>query len=132
QRVERMAELALRRLALEKLQVVDDEDVDAAQRLLEGERRLRLQCRYEAVHEFFGGEIEHLALADGISGPGDRLQQVGLAEAHAGMDVERVEHDRIAAPGGRDLLRRRVCQRVGTANRKAVDGEARVERRAAE
>ena len=40
QRVERVAELGLRRLALQELQVVDHQHVDAAQRLLEGERRL--------------------------------------------------------------------------------------------
>ena len=34
--------------------------VDAAQRFLEGERRLRLQRGDEAVHEFFGGEIRTL------------------------------------------------------------------------
>ncbi len=44
QRVERVAELDLRRLALQELQVVDDQHVDAAQRFLEGERRLRFSA----------------------------------------------------------------------------------------
>ena len=62
QRVERVAELDLRGLALQELQIVDHQHVNAAQRFLEGERRLRLERGDEAVHEFFGGEIQHLAL----------------------------------------------------------------------
>ena len=81
QRVERVAELGLRRLALQELQVVDHQHVDAAQRLLEGERRLRAQRRDEAVHELLGGEIEHLAVGAVVAGPGGRLQQMRLAEA---------------------------------------------------
>ena len=41
QRIQRVAELLLDRLALEKLHVVDDQHVDAAQPLLERDRRLR-------------------------------------------------------------------------------------------
>ena len=43
QRVERVAELGLGRLALQELQIVDHQHVDAAQRVLEGERGLALQ-----------------------------------------------------------------------------------------
>ena len=127
-----MAELGLRRLALQELQVVDHQHVDAAQRLLEGERGLRAQRRDEAVHELLGGEIEHLALAAGVAGPGDRLQQMGLAEADAGMDVERVEHHRLAAPGQRHLLGGGMGERVGAADHEGVEGQPRIERRAAE
>ncbi len=62
QRVQRVAELGLRRLALQELQVVDHEHVDAAQRFLEGKRGLVLQRGDEAVHELLGGEIEHAAI----------------------------------------------------------------------
>ena len=112
QRVERVAELGLRRLALQELQVVDHQHVDAAQRLLEGERRLGAQRRDEAVHELFGGEVEHLALGAVVAGPGGRLQQMRLAEADAGVDVERVEHHRLAAARPTPLASRRhapVC-----------------------
>ena len=49
----------LDRLALDELHVVDDQQVDAAQALLEGERGLRLQGGDEAVHEAVGGEVDH-------------------------------------------------------------------------
>ena len=132
QRVQRVTEFRLGRFALQELQIVDHQHVDAAQRLLEGERGLRLQRGDEAVHEFFGGEVEHLALAARIAGPGDGLQQMGLAEPDAGMNVERVEHHGIAAPPFRDLARRGMGQRVGAADDEASEGQSRIERRAAE
>ena len=58
QRIERMAELGLNRFALQKLRVVEDQEVDGAQALLEGDRRLRLQRGDEAVHEFFRRQID--------------------------------------------------------------------------
>ena len=119
-------------LALQELQIVDHQHVDAAQRFLEGQRGLRLQRGDEAVHEFLGGEIQHLALAAGIAGPGHRLQQMGLAEADAGMDVERVEHHAVAAAAFGDLARGGMRQRVGAADHEASEGQARIERRAAE
>ena len=87
QGVERVAELRLRRFALKKLQVIDHQDINGAQRLLERQCTLRPQRGDEAVHEFFRGEIEHLALGGGVAGPGHRLQQMGLAQADAGMNV---------------------------------------------
>ena len=94
QRVERVAELDLRRLALQELQVVDHQHVDAAQRFLEGERGLRFERGDEAVHELLGRQIQHLAVGHAVAGPGERLQQVRLAEPDARMDVERIEHHR--------------------------------------
>ena len=55
-----------------------------------------------------------------------------LAEADAGMDVERVEHHRLAARRQRHLLGGGVRQRVGAADHEAVEGQPRIERRAAE
>ena len=89
QGVQRVAEFLLDLLALDELHVVDDEQVDAAQALLEGERRLRLQGGDEAVHEAVGREIDHPAplrahlVADG-------MQKMRLAEADARMEIERV------------------------------------------
>ena len=132
QRIERMAELRLGGLSLQKLQIVDDQNVDAAQRFLEGERRLGFQGGDEPVHEFLGGEIEHPALARRVAGPGDRLEEMRLAEPHASVDIERIEHHRIAAPRHRDLLGGGMCERVGAADRERVECQARIERRAAE
>jgi hypothetical protein len=111
QRVQRVAELGLGRFALQELQVVDHQHVDAAQRLLEGERRLRLQRRDEAVHEFLGGEIEHLALAAPNCRPRSPPAADGFCRADAGVDVERVEHHGIAAAAFRDL-RAAACASV--------------------
>ena len=83
----------------------------AAQHFLEGDGRLGAQRRDKAVHEPFGGQIQHLAFA-AVAGPGDRLQQMGLAEADAGVNVERIEHQRIAAAARRHLARRGMRKRI--------------------
>ena len=114
------------------MQVVDHQHVDAAQRLLEGQRRLRLQRRHEAVHELLGGEIKHLALAARVAGPRHRLQQMGLAEADAGVDVKRIEHHGVAATALGHLTRGGMRQRIGPADDKASESQARIERRAAQ
>ena len=132
QRIERVAELGLGRLALEKLQIVDHQHVDAAQRLLERERRLGAQRRDEPVHELLGREVEHLAVGALVAGPGDGLEQVGLAETDAGMDVERIEHHRLATARRRHLFRRGMRQRVGAADDEAFECQPQVERRTAE
>ena len=114
QRIECVRELRVGLLALQELQVVDDEHVDAAQRVLQCKRILRPQRGDEDINESLGGEIEHLAVARRVAGPGDRLQQVRLAETDAGMNVQRIEHDRIAPKRDRDLPGRGVSEGVGT------------------
>jgi hypothetical protein len=127
-----MAELGLSGLALEELEVVDHQDIDGAQRVLECDRILGPQGGHEAIHELLGGEVQHLALGAGIARPSQRLQQMRLAEANSGMDVEWVEHDHVAAPRLGDLLGGGVRQRVGASDHEGLEGQARVERRAAE
>ena len=90
-----------------------------------------LQRRDEAVHEPFGRQIEHLAIA-AVAGPGDRLQQMGFAEPDAGVDVERIEHQRIAAPADGDLFRRGMRERVRAADDEGLERQPRIERRTAE
>ena len=48
------------------------------------------------------------------------------------MDVERIEHHRVAAPGGGHLLGGGLGERIGAADHEGVEGQPRVERRAAE
>ena len=67
-----------------------------------------------------------------IAGPGDRLQQMRLAETHAGVDVERIEHQRIAPAARCHLARRSVRKRIRAADDEAVECQPRIERRAAE
>ena len=67
-----------------------------------------------------------------VAGPGDRLQQMRLAETDAGVDVERVEHHRLAAAGRRHLFGCGMRQRVGASDHEAVESQAQIERRSAE
>ncbi len=55
-----------------------------------------------------------------------------LAEPDSGVNVERIEHHRLAATGIGDLFGRRMSKRVGTADHEQVEAEARIERRAPE
>ena len=83
--VEGVAEFLLDLLALDELDVVDDQQVDAAQPLLEGQRRLRLQGGDEPVHEAVGGQIDH-APPLGADLVADGVEQMRLAEADARME----------------------------------------------
>jgi len=44
---------------LKKLQIINHKRIDAAKSFLESDRGLVLQCRDEAIHEFFRGEITY-------------------------------------------------------------------------
>jgi hypothetical protein len=88
QRVEGVAELLLHRLALEELEVVDQQHVDGLEIVLEGDGVAVLQGGDEMVHEALRGEIEHLDVGAGLAdAPRDGVEQVGLALARRGMDV---------------------------------------------
>src|SRR5579875_2788369 len=52
-----------------------------------------------------------------------------FAEPYTGVDIERIEYDRIAAPCGRNLLRRRMGKRIRTTDHEGLEGQPRVERR---
>ena len=110
-----MAELLLDLLALDELGIVDDQEIDAAQSLLEGERRLRLQGSDEAVHEAISRQIDDAA-ARGANLVGDRLEEMRLAEADASMKVERVVQICAALVPG-DALGSGVRQIVATCRR---------------
>ena len=131
QRVQRVAELLLDRFAAQKLHVVDDQQVDAAQLLLEGDSRRGFERAGETVHEFFGGEIDH-APPLCRCGMGDRLQQMRFAEADRGVDVERVEAHGLAGRGAGDVLRRGIGELVRAADDEGREIQPPVERRAAE
>ena len=87
-----MAELLLDGRPLQELHVVDQQNVDLAQLVLEGESVARPQGLHEARHEALGGEIEDLRLRlPLLHVPGNRVQQMGLAQADAAVNEERVE-----------------------------------------
>ena len=131
QRVQRMAELLLDGRPLQELHVVDQQNVDLAQLLLEGERVAGAQGLHEAGHEALGGEIEDLGLGlPLLHVPGDGVQQMGLAEPHAAMDEQRIEQLLRRGEGARHLLGRGVRQPVRGADEEGGKGQPRVERRA--
>ena len=53
---------------------------------------------------------------------------MGFAQTDPGMDIERVEHHRIAPAGAGDLFCRGMRQGVGAPEDESFEGEARVER----
>ena len=126
-----MAELLLDRLALQKLHVVDDQHVDGAQALLEGDRRLRLQRRDEAVHELLGGEIDDTAALVGRL-VGDRLDQMRLPQPYRGVDVERIVEQRLTRRAFRETQRGGMGELVRATDEKRRKGHAPIERRAGE
>ena len=130
--IEGVAEFGLSRFSLEELQVIDDEDVDRSQCLLECDGGLCPQRRHEAVHEFFGSEIEHLALGAGVARPSQRLQEMRLAESHAGMDVEWVEHDDLAASRHCNLPGGSMGKGIAASDHEGFEGQPRIERRTTE
>jgi hypothetical protein len=133
ERVEHVAEFLLHGLALQELHVVDEQQVDIAQRLLEGDRRLALQRRDKAEHEVLGREIEHLpaGLGEARSARG-RLQDVRLAAADAGMDVERIELGRLAGFRLNHRLGGGKGDAIGGPLAEGLEGIARLDRRAGE
>jgi len=81
-----VAELVLERLALQELHVVDDEQINRAHRLLEGDRRVRLQAAATKPYmKRSACEIDDAAPLrhGGVRG---RLEEMGLAEADCRMD----------------------------------------------
>ena len=117
--------------ALQELHVVDQQQVDAAQPLLEAERRLALHGGDEVVHEVVGRQVDDVPARLGRSGgPGNGVEQVGFTQAHARMNVNWVEADGVV--GGRmgHLFGHLQRHLVGRADDEAVEGHLGVERRA--
>ena len=128
-----MTELLLDGRTLQELHVVDQENVDPAQLLLEGERIARAQGLHEARHEALGGEIEDLRLGLALLHvPGDGVQQVGFAEAHIAVHEQGIEQRLGRRERTRHLLRRRVSEAVRGSDHEACKTEPWIERRALE
>src|SRR6185437_1058447 len=103
---------------------------DLAQLVLEGESVARPQGLHEARHEALGGEIEDLRLGLALLHvPGNRVQQMGLAQADAAVNEERVEQLLRRGESSGNLLRRGVREPVRGADQEGVESEPRIERR---
>ena len=124
--IEGVEELLLGRvLALEELDVVDEQDVEVAVSLLEALGAAATQGRDELVGEALGGRVADLEL--GRVNPqvvGDRDQQVGLAEPRRPVQEERVVGLRRRL---RDSQRRRMGEPIALADHEAVEAVVRVE-----
>ena len=127
QRVERVEELLLRlRLALEELDVVDEQHVDAAVGGLERVDAVVMERADEVVGERLDRRVaDGQPVAVGGDVVGDRVQQVGLAEAGRAADEQRVVGERRHLG---DRERGAVGEPVGVADHELVEREARVER----
>ena len=124
-----MLELLLGLLAAHEFQIVDQQDVDGAELVLEGHRVLALDGLDELVAEPLGRQVEHVGLGRApLHFPGDGMLQMRLAEADAGMQVERIEAALLGEHGLGDLGGRRMRHAVGRTDDEAVEGVARVER----
>jgi hypothetical protein len=131
ERVERVEELLLgARLALQELDVIDEQDADATVGRLERLERAGVQRAHELVGEGLGGRVEDAqpvaVLGDVV---GDRVQEMRLAEPRRAADEERVVGE---AGHLRDGQRSGVGQAIGVADHELVECEARVEGRACE
>ena len=113
------------RLALEELDVVDQQDVEVAVAVLEGLGALRPQRVDELVGERLGGRVADAEPGRvGAEVVGDRDQQVGLAEPGRAVEEERV----VGLRGGLgDGQRGGVGEAVAVADHEALEGVARVE-----
>ena len=133
QRVDDVLELLLGLLAAHEFQIVDQQDVDLAELLLEGQAVLGLDRLDELVAEALRRQVQHLRLRRApLHLPGDGMLEVRLAEADRGMQVERIEaavvgEHRLGHLGGGGMR-----QAIGRSDHEAVEGIARIERRALE
>ena len=129
QRIEGMEELFLRVvLADQELQIVDHQDIDAAQLLLELDGGLVADRGNEAVHEAFGRHVDdrgRMLAAPPVELPADRVHQMCLAEADAAVEEQRVEALR-GGPLG-NPPRAGIGEFVGLADDEALEGEPRLE-----
>ena len=129
QLVEHVAELLLHRLALQELHVVDEEEVDLAERFLEGDRRMAAERRHEAEHEMLRRQIDDVArrLPDARR-PRDGVKKMRLAASDTRVDVERIVGRRTAGHRFGDRFCRRERHPVGRALAERVKGVARIDR----
>src|SRR3984893_18596462 len=110
-----MTELLLDRLALKKLNVVDNEDIYHPKTFLKSDRCLRLEGGDKTIHESLRGEIDDPPLGPG-GGMRDSLEKMGLPQSDRGMEIERIVVQRVRWSRTGDPLRLRCRELIGTAD----------------
>jgi hypothetical protein len=114
-------------LAGDELDVVDHQNVDRAELFLEVHRGAEAQRANELVHELLGRHVQHAAR--GITFgyvPRDGMHEMGLAEAYATEQKQRVKRHAI---GFRDTPRCRMGEFVGPADDEIIEDEPWIEQR---
>ena len=117
-------------LADQELQVIDHQHIDAAKLFLELHRRLAADCGDEAIHEFFGRHVsdrDRLRAVLAPQFPGDGMHQVGLAQADAAVQEQRIEADARRLFG--DAARAGIGKLIGLADDEVIEREPRIEHR---
>src|ERR1700730_11177396 len=120
-----MTELLLDRLALEELDVVDDENIDSPQPFLESDRRLSLEGGNKAIHEALSREINDSPLVRRRR-MDDGLKDVRFSQAHRGVEIERIVVQRF--PHGRegDSLCRGMGELIGRSDEEICKSQSPV------
>ena len=112
QGIERMTELLLNRLALEKLDVVDHKEINRSQPFLESDRRLRFEGGDETIHESLSGEIDDFVLCRGGSMRGG-LEKVSLTQSDRSVEIKRIEKQWVSRRRGSNSPRCGMGELVG-------------------
>jgi hypothetical protein len=114
-------------LALQELDVVDQQDIDIAVAALEGGRAVISYRVDEVVGELLAGDVSHLRAGEQASDVvTNRVQQVGFAEPRVAVDKQRV----VCAAGR--LGHRNgccVCEAIGRADDEGFEDVFGVEAR---
>ena len=126
ERVDRVEQFLLRGgLADDELDIVDEQQIEAAQARLELDHLVLLQRLDEFDHEAFGAAIEDAAARMGLEeAVADGVQEVGLALAGPRLEIERAE----LGPFGRGHALRCVAgEDIRFARNEGGEGQHRVE-----
>ena len=126
QRIDRIKQLFLRRsLADDELDVVDQQQVEAAQAGFEFEHLVGFERLDEFDHEPLGAAVENAAARMGLQkAVADRVEQMRLALAGRGLEIERRELRLFRCA---HALCRVEREHIGLAGDKGGEGQARVE-----
>src|SRR6516165_7623087 len=131
QLVDDVLKLLFRLLAAHEFQIVDQQDVDRAEFVLKGHRVLALDGLYELVAKALGRQVEHIGFrCTPLHFPGDGVLQMRLAEADAGVQVERIEAALLREYGFGNLNGSRMRHPIRRSDDEAVEGVAGIEWRA--
>ena len=127
-----MTEFLLHGLALQELEIVDQQHIDSGKLVLEGNGVLLPQCHDETDHETLGGEKHHLAVGPAVANAlGYGGEQMRLAKTRGGMNKQRIETDRGALGGICHTAHGGMGQLVRRADDKTVETLTGIKRQAA-